>query len=159
MLQNIQTEQWAMLQSIAIPRIFAFVLDFRVLYIFVDFKQCTTMKQHKYKFDDVKHTRVIERVGMSVGGGAGQNIKTIFQRTDCVPACRILFRCYYFLHQTSKNGMSEMTWNNMTNHSNNNSMMYSTHFHNAAARQSFIINHQAQCCGETSNKEHQTSNL
>ena len=38
MLQNIQTEQWAMLQSIAIPRIFAFVLDFRVLYIFVDFK-------------------------------------------------------------------------------------------------------------------------
>jgi hypothetical protein len=31
---------------------------------------------------------VIERVGMSVGGGAGQNIKTIFQRTDCVPNCR-----------------------------------------------------------------------
>jgi hypothetical protein len=90
-----------MLQSIAIPRIFAFVLDFRVLYIFVDFKQCTTMKQHKYKFDDVKHTRVIERVGMSVGGGAGQNIKTIFQRTDCVPACRICLDViiFYIKHQ------------------------------------------------------------
>ena len=61
------------------------------------------MKQHTYKFDDVKHTRVIKRIGMNVGGGAGQNIKTIFQRTDCVPACRILFNLvviiFYIKHQ------------------------------------------------------------
>ena len=37
------------------------------------------MKQHKYIFDDVKHTRVIERVGMSVGGGQDRTLKPSFR--------------------------------------------------------------------------------